>query len=226
MARTTTTTSAGTSRNRARIAASRGNTRYTNITAASRITLAASNPNAVTSTGTIQVTLIRNPPSLCSVASSVGTNRVPYLWHVSGSDVREHRCPQIVADRGASRNQNMPSRSIAHDGRRGTRLGTTDVKEDRGAALLRSRLDRYNAVDNLLAVLLLIAEPNLLPRGQSLELPLVCGPHLKISLLHDDPVPRPIHHSDLPDHLCRRRDEAASSGPGKSRVAPRSDQQK
>src|SRR5215470_11945741 len=57
----------------------------------------------------------------------------------------------------------MPSRSIAHDGRRGTRLGTTDVKEDRGAALLRSRLDRYNAVDNLLAVLLLIAEPNLLP---------------------------------------------------------------
>src|SRR5215470_9085894 len=53
MARTTTTTNAGTSRNRARMTASRGYTRYTNITAASRITLTASNPNAVTSTGTM-----------------------------------------------------------------------------------------------------------------------------------------------------------------------------
>src|SRR5215472_12231684 len=72
MARTTTTTSAGTSTNRARRAASWGNTRYTNITAASRITLAARNPNAVISTGTIQIGLIRDPQSLESVAAGVG----------------------------------------------------------------------------------------------------------------------------------------------------------
>src|SRR5215475_1051171 len=72
MARTTTTTSTGTSTNRARMAASWGNTRYTNITAASRITLAASNPNAVISTGTIQIGLISDPRSLEGVASCVG----------------------------------------------------------------------------------------------------------------------------------------------------------
>src|SRR5215470_2796613 len=72
MARTTTTTSAGTSRNRARMAASWGNTRYTNITAASMIALTASNANAVISTGTIQIGLIRDTQSFESVASCVG----------------------------------------------------------------------------------------------------------------------------------------------------------
>ena len=61
---------------------------------------------------------------------------------------------------------------------------------------------------DLLAILLLKAELNLLARDQPVELARVCRPYLETSLLHDDPVLRSIHDSDLADHLRRRQYEA------------------
>src|SRR5215468_11799365 len=98
MARTTTTTSAGTSTNRARMAASWGNTRYTNITTASRITLAARNPNAVISTGTIQIGLLGRRTH----REFRGCGTCPGRVFVSIDD-------EIVADHGARRNRNTVS---------------------------------------------------------------------------------------------------------------------
>src|SRR5499425_3856284 len=87
--------------------------------------------------------------------------------------------------------------------------------------LLRRSLDHgRDPGDDLPAILLLIAQANLLARDQPLELAAICGPHLETSFLHDDPVLRPIHHLDLADNFRRGRDEAAPSRPDESRVAP------
>src|SRR5215475_6254939 len=90
----------------------------------------------------------------------------------------------------------------------------------RGGLLRRSLDHGGDAGDDLPAGLLLIAQPNLLARDQSLELAAICGPHLETSFLHDDPVLRPIHHLDLADDLRWRRDEAGPSPRDRSRVAP------
>src|SRR5262249_4592668 len=142
MARTTTTTSKGTSTNRARRAASWGNTRYTNITAASRITLAARNANAVISTGTIQIGLIRDPQSLESIASCVGPIGSPgcgtFLCRMSVSIGK-----QIVADRGARRNRRRRFVILSA----GAEAPTQILAEiDRGAFQPRERL-RSGSVD-------------------------------------------------------------------------------
>src|SRR5215469_17622218 len=92
--------------------------------------------------------------------------------------------------------------------------------------LLRRSLDHgRDPCDDLPAVLLLIAQPNLLARDQSLELAAIGGPDLETSFLHDDPVLRPIHHLDLADDFRRRRYEAGPSRPDKSRVVPRPSEQ-
>src|SRR5262250_3459791 len=86
--------------------------------------------------------------------------------------------------------------------------------------LLRRSLDHgRDPGDDLPAILLLIAQANLLARDQPLELAAIRGPHLETSFLHDDPVLRPIHHLDLADNFRRGRDEAAPSRPDESRVA-------
>src|SRR5262249_52334979 len=103
--------------------------------------------------------------------------------------------------------------------------GCAPVSTRPRAGLLRRSLDHGgDAGDDLPAVLLLIAQPNLLARDQPLELAAICGPHFETSFLHDDPVLRPIHHLDLADDLRRGRDEAGPSRPDKSRVAPRSNE--
>src|SRR5262244_2028558 len=90
----------------------------------------------------------------------------------------------------------------------------------RGGLLRRSLDHGRDPDDDLPAVLLLIAQANLLARDQPLELAAICGPHLETSFLHDDPILCSIRHLDLADDLCRGRDEAGPSRRDRSRVAP------
>src|SRR5262249_41369317 len=106
-----------------------------------------------------------------------------------------------------------------HGGSRVSWRGYVMSRAMRG--LLRRWLDHgRDAGDGLPAVPLLIAQPDLLARGQPLELAAVRGPHLETSFLHDDPVLRPVHHLDLADDLGRRRYEAGPSRPDRRRVGP------
>src|ERR1700730_2759994 len=83
--------------------------------------------------------------------------------------------------------------------------------------LLRKRRD---AIDDLLAILLLNAEPNFLAGCQPVELMRIGRPDLKTALLHEDAALTAIHDQDLADDFLWRQDSAARRhGRGKRRPA-------